>query len=225
MSERSATLARIVADTLQQQIREGLYQCGDRLAESIIAREMNVSQNTARDALNWLEQAGWVERRPRRGTIVCQFSVDDARELYTLRITLERLVLAWAMETITEAEKIQLGHIIAEARIEANAGSDTGVRSAILKFHHRLLTLAQKPRTASLLTVLLNQCYLLGNLRARHDPHSAAAYTDIITQYGELLTHIRYDHLPEAQGVLERLLLAERDPILTVLDLIGGTPH
>ncbi len=220
MSERSATLARIVADTLQQQIREGLYQCGDRLAEIVIAREMNVSQNTARDALNWLEQAGWVERRPRRGTIVCQFSVDDARELYTLRITLERLVLAWTMETITEAEKMQLGHLIAEARIEANSGSDSGVLAAVMAFHHRLLTLAQKPRTASLLTVILNQCHLLGNLRARHDPPDAAAYTGIINRYGDLLTHIRYDRLDDARRALDDLLRAERDTMLTVLDLI-----
>jgi DNA-binding GntR family transcriptional regulator len=220
MSERSATLSRIVADSLEQQIREGLYQCGDRLAEIVIAREMNVSQNTARDALNLLEQVGWVERRPRRGTLVCQFSVDDARELYTLRMILERLALTWAMETITEAEKMQLSHIIAEARIEANSASDAGVRTAILSFHQRLLHLIQKPRTTSLLTVILNQCHLLSNLRARHDPHSAAAYKAIITDYGELLTHIRYDRLAEAQHALDNLLLAERDHILTALDLI-----
>lgn len=221
MSQRLATLARIVADTLQDQIRQGLYQCGDRLAESAIAREMNVSQNTARDALNLLAQVGWVERRPRRGTIVCQFGVEDARELYTLRITLERLALAWALETITEAEKAQLGHLVAEARIEANSGSDSGVRAAILTFHQTLLRIAQKPRTADLLTVILNQCHLLSNLHARHDPYSADAYQGIITRYGELLTHIRYEQVEAAQDTLERLLCAQRDHILTVLDLIG----
>jgi DNA-binding transcriptional regulator YhcF (GntR family) len=67
---RNATLSHIVADVLRQSLYDGVYLCGDRLVELTISQEMNVSQNTARDALGLLENEGWVTRKARHGVYV-----------------------------------------------------------------------------------------------------------------------------------------------------------
>jgi DNA-binding GntR family transcriptional regulator len=50
-----STLAESVADVLRHAIFQGAYLSGERLVELTIAQEMNVSQNTAREALRLLE--------------------------------------------------------------------------------------------------------------------------------------------------------------------------
>ncbi|PJF20802.1 MAG: hypothetical protein CUN56_14335, partial [Phototrophicales bacterium] len=165
----AATLAQILSDTLRQDLRDGVYLCGERLAESVLARQYNVSQNTARDALKLLEAEGWVIKHARRGVYVRQFSNAEAEELYTLRATLENLVLNWAMQAMNEQNQAQLAQIIAQARIQANSENDNGVWDAINTFHETLLRIADHPMTLGILQPILNQCRLLMNLRQRYD--------------------------------------------------------
>ena len=93
MERRGIPLAEVVADALVQSLKIGVYSCGDRLAESVIAHEMTVSQTTARDALAILERQGWVVKRRHRGYVVRLFEMEEVRELYALRSTLECLAL------------------------------------------------------------------------------------------------------------------------------------
>lgn len=65
------SLARQIADELRQQITDGLLVPGALLpSEPEVARSYNVSRQTARAALQILEQEGLVLVRPRRGRIV-----------------------------------------------------------------------------------------------------------------------------------------------------------
>ena len=59
-----STLAESVAGALRHAIFQGAYLGGERLVELTIAQEMNVSQNTVRDALRLLEKDGLVVKRP-----------------------------------------------------------------------------------------------------------------------------------------------------------------
>lgn len=219
-NRRSIPLSEVVADSLRQSLKDGVYLCGERLAESVIAREMNVSQNTARDALSVLEKEGWCIKQARRGVTVRSFTIDDALELYTLRAVLERLALGWAMDTMEEAHHMRLANAISEARLQAGMGNRRGLREAIFSFHDALLEAAHKPRTTQILHNLHNQCRLLENLRAEVDPQAAASYADIISEYGDLLTRIRYDERRAAQNTIHDIITEEGRALLPVLDLI-----
>jgi DNA-binding GntR family transcriptional regulator len=199
-----------------------VYSCGERLVELTIAHELSVSQNTVREALALLEQDGWVVKRARYGVTVRSFTTEEAEELYTLRAALERLTLDWALDAITRDHKAHLASIIGEARIQAGMGMDRGVREAIFTFHEAILDIANRPQTARLLRVMLNQTRLLGNLRAEHDPDDSDAYAGTLTGYGALMTHIRYGNREAAQAALYEVIMAERKSLLTVLDLVGS---
>lgn len=216
---RTETLAEALADVLRRNLREGLLVCGDRLAESHVAKDHHVSQNTARDALRLLEQEGWLARRPRHGITVRAFSAEEAETLYTIRAHLEALSMRWAFERFTEQDKAALSGIIGQARIHAGMSDLLGVQDNISAFHHRLLALAQRPLLHNTLQPILNQTRLLVNLRDSHTPHADPA--DQLTRYGDLITHIRYGERAAAGTALHDLIRAEGKSVVLVLDLLG----
>ncbi|TVR20042.1 MAG: GntR family transcriptional regulator [Anaerolineaceae bacterium] len=215
---RTQTLAEIVADVLRRSLRDGVYLPGEKLIESAIARELSVSQNTARDALRILEMEGWLSRRPRYGLTVADFDSEEAQTLYAIRGMLEKLALEWAWGRMTERDKADLAAIIAEGRIQAGMSNERGVRETITAFHERLLSLAGADQLARVLQPLINQTRLLVNLRAHHDPTDDAA--NRLTAYGELVTHIRYNDQPAANKLLQQILLDECRAVQTTLDLV-----
>jgi len=217
---RNTPLSIIVADTLRQSLQDGVYRPGERLAESVIAREMNVSQNTARDALALLEGEGWLVKQPRRGMRVREFSIAEVRELYTLRATLEQLALGWALETITEQAKMQLANAISEARLQAGIANRRGLHEAIFSFHTMILTLADRPQTTTIVTSLHNQCRLLEHLRTEHAPIDKDEFNAVINDYGDLMTRIRYNKRQAALNTLYDMILEEGRKLLPVLDLV-----
>src|SRR5258708_37772411 len=66
------TLRAHVVKVLRHKILSGQYQSGDRLNESLIARELEVSRIPVREALSDLRDQGLVMYHPRRGMIVTQ---------------------------------------------------------------------------------------------------------------------------------------------------------
>lgn len=62
---------------------------GTRLVESVIARELQVSQAPIRDALRRLAHEGFVLQLPRRGSFVARMSTEEAHQGYEIRAALE----------------------------------------------------------------------------------------------------------------------------------------
>ena len=102
------TLAERVAAALRHAIFQEAYLAGDRLVELTIAHDMNVSQNTARDALRLLEQEGLVVKRARYGTHVCDYAPEEAAEIYALWAAVEKLALRWVLANICPEQIAQL---------------------------------------------------------------------------------------------------------------------
>lgn len=76
---------------LLSRILDNTYKAGDRLIELQIAREMNVSQGSVREALRELEALRLVESEPYRGTRVRGVNEQEMREAYQVRAALEHL--------------------------------------------------------------------------------------------------------------------------------------
>jgi DNA-binding GntR family transcriptional regulator len=82
-----------IAEVLADEIIERKLFPGSRLPEPALAERFGTSRAPIREALYLLDQAGLVERTPRRGTVVKTYSRREIEELYQVRITLERLAL------------------------------------------------------------------------------------------------------------------------------------
>lgn len=87
------TLMQQVLESIRQAIASGDLKPGERLVETQLAEQMQISRFPIREALRFLEKEGLVETRPFKGTRVARFSPEDIEEIYTLRSALEELAV------------------------------------------------------------------------------------------------------------------------------------
>lgn len=83
------TLRSNIRDYIQQQIAEGVYQPGDRIVETRLAKELNVSQAPVREAVLELATIGMLEERPYSGTYVRNFTIEEIEDTFEARAFIE----------------------------------------------------------------------------------------------------------------------------------------
>ncbi len=77
---------------------------GQRLVERELIERLGVSRTTLREALRELAAEGLVTVVPQKGARVCAPSIEDARDLYEVRASLESLVVTRFVERASEEE-------------------------------------------------------------------------------------------------------------------------
>jgi DNA-binding GntR family transcriptional regulator len=143
-----------VAEILRERIIAGAYGRGEKLKQADIAAELGVSITPVREALNILEAEGYVVAISHRGLLVPEIVAEEAREIYELRLILERELTVHALPRVTR-DKLQELKRIQKAVVEANRARDRlGVRTANYRFHFRLYELAERPQTLQFVRVL-----------------------------------------------------------------------
>lgn len=189
------TLAENVAAALRHAILHGAYACGERLVELTIAQEMNVSQNTVRDALRLLEQDGLVVKRARYGTHVRDYTPEEAAEIYALWAAVEGLALQWLIPHLIADQIAHLRDLLAQFRERPTA-------EGRMQIHAALASWTPRPHTAQILRHLHNQARLIDNARPAED---WAAQVD---RYEALIDALAAGDLPRAQAMLQALFSA-----------------
>ncbi len=96
-------------------ILSGAFGPGEQLVESAIADHLNVSRGPVREALSALDREGIVVHVPRKGFFVIDFTDKDLKEIYSLRLLLEREALARAMSRFTDADDEKFQGILVHA--------------------------------------------------------------------------------------------------------------
>jgi GntR family transcriptional regulator, trigonelline degradation regulator len=89
----AAPLRRQVVDELRQSIIAGKLGPGARLVERELIGMMGVSRTVIREALRQLESEGLVAIIPNKGPIVRELTLDEAKDLYSIRAVLEGLAV------------------------------------------------------------------------------------------------------------------------------------
>ena len=137
----------VVRVTISEQIKEQLmedifhhkYKPGDKMVESALAKEFNVSQTSIREALRSLIAMGFLESEPFKGITVKKLSRQDLIEVYTVWGALESLAATLAAERITKEEIAEL-ESINEEMIRASEEGNIPKRIKLnISFHETLI--------------------------------------------------------------------------------------
>ena len=127
-----------VALTIHSMILEGHLQAGERIKESLLARQLEVSRNTVRSALISLEAAGFARYTQNKGWVVWQPTEHEIRDLYIARYHLETA----ATRSVTPATDFTGLKSALDELLEAYAGGDTPtVVEKDLAFHGAIVGL------------------------------------------------------------------------------------
>jgi len=95
---KALSLREHIVELLTKAILEGTIEPGERLNESLLARQWKVSRAPIREALQQLEEQGLVVNQPRRGMFVIHLTGEDRQKINSLRLVLEAEALELARE-------------------------------------------------------------------------------------------------------------------------------
>ncbi len=134
-SKTAASRVDAVAQQLREGIFQGVYPPGSPLRELDLARRLNVSQGTIREALRGLEHAGLLSKEANRGSTVTRLSPKDIRERVSLRALLETVAARQAAERMTDQDFARLEDKLAALDSAVRSDKYYDAAQADLEFH------------------------------------------------------------------------------------------
>lgn len=104
----SFSLTDEIANIIRERILKGEYRIGEKIKETQIATELQVSRTPIREAFKLLETEGLIDYVPNRGCFAKGFTKQDIEDIYAVRKALEVLSVEWAVNRITDEEVARL---------------------------------------------------------------------------------------------------------------------
>ena len=133
--------ARVVA-LLKEAILAGTIQSGEQIVEGKIAQQFGVGQGLIREALIDLEHQGFVIRTPFSGTQVPKLGLEDAQQIFDLRIRLEPLAVELAGQKAAPKELTELDLLVENAKKGADSRNVDRFFENHLAFRRRIWELS-----------------------------------------------------------------------------------
>jgi DNA-binding GntR family transcriptional regulator len=106
---------RVVA-SLKEAILSGAMQSGEPIVEVKIAQQFGVGQGLIREVLIDLEHQGFVQRTPFSGTQVSTLGLEDAQQIFEIRICLEPLAIELFGAKAAPEQLSELQSLVVKAR-------------------------------------------------------------------------------------------------------------
>ncbi|GLC78955.1 GntR family transcriptional regulator [Lacrimispora brassicae] len=93
-----ANLSEIVVSYVKNKILTGELKSGDRLVETDMSEELQISRAPIREALRELHMRGILSFSPKKGSQILEMNYEDIAEIFSIRIPLEMQVLSIIFE-------------------------------------------------------------------------------------------------------------------------------
>lgn len=135
MALSRTTLNREAYKALRQAILGRTLPPGHKLVVRVLAEDLGLSPTPVKEALSALEREGLVVAKPHRGYFVVEPSLEDVREIYSLREVLEGLAARLALENDGRVLSKKLEKLLAKQREAAEQRDLEAYGDLDLAFH------------------------------------------------------------------------------------------
>lgn len=201
-----STLRTHLVRKLRQQILDGRYRPGDRLNESQIAREFEISRIPVREALSQLQEQGLVMNRERRGMFVMQLSADEVQQINSLRMVLEPEAMRLARARRTPELMAELTALV--ERMEQWDGPLIEAAELDRRFHAAIWQAAGNPYLERMLVSLTTT--LFAHKALEHVSQEIRRWR--LNHHRELLEYVAGDDRDPQLAFLTHLRLGYSEP-------------
>ncbi|AWR87311.1 GntR family transcriptional regulator [Meiothermus taiwanensis] len=214
MTLNRTTLNREAYKALRQAILGRKIPPGQKLVVRVLAEELGLSPTPVKEALAALEREGLVVAVPHRGYFVLEPSLEDVREIYSLREVLEGLAARLAVENNGRALLRKLERLFEKQCEAAEQGDIEAYGDLDLAFHRTFWEAAGSKRLLATAETIDGQIRMLINSSAAIPgrlPQSRAEHQAILQAVRDkdpqaaetaMRTHVR-----NAGQALERFLM------------------
>ncbi|WP_134704602.1 GntR family transcriptional regulator [Ammoniphilus sp. YIM 78166] len=133
--------------SIKKMIFEGKFKPGERINETQLAKEFNVSKSPVREAIRVLEKEGLVIVDEKSRVLVYEPTMRDVEEIYYCRMALESFAVRSTTKIATEAEIKEIETTLAKTEQAIQNGEESNVIIALNDlFHHLILEYTQNRR-------------------------------------------------------------------------------
>ena len=136
-----------VGEAIRDRIVRQRLPANQSIGEHALASELGVSRTPVRETLLGLERDGFVKAIPGRGFVVLPLSSDEARQLYPLVWSLERL----ALSEVKEVKPELIARLREVNRSLASAATPEERMRIDADWHRRLVSVSGNQRLAAVL--------------------------------------------------------------------------
>lgn len=156
--------------TIKKMIFEGKLKPGERIVETQLAKEFNVSKSPIREAIRILEKEGLVIVDEKSRVMVYQPTMKDVEEIYFCRMALESFAVGLVTRIATNAEldEIEKTLMQTDQAIRELKSSDTIISLNYL-FHKLIIQYTQNSRLKKQLNDLNSLMYFFRVLNFEGD--------------------------------------------------------
>lgn len=175
-----------IFDVLKAWILDGTLAPGERIVESTIARQLQVSRAPLREALWLLANAGLVHLKAHQGAFVARLSLQDIREIFEVRQTLETHAAKRVRATLTAEKK---GRLESAMTVLENAARDRDVARcthADMDFHRTICELSDNRHLTEILNGICTRFFAYELIRDLRNPDSYQ-FDEKVAEHRELL--------------------------------------
>jgi DNA-binding GntR family transcriptional regulator len=121
------------------------------LQDRVLAEALQVSRTPVREAIQRLENEGFVETVPRQGMVVAVMTPQDIEDIYVIRIALEGVAARLAAQRASAAEVELLVRLNDQYADAIRRGDLQAVTALNREFHEALYRATRNSRLAALL--------------------------------------------------------------------------
>lgn len=222
-----ALTAEQIAERIWLSIAERRLRPGMRLKEAELAEVFGISRARVRQVLGMLEREGLVTSEVNKGAFVAEPNVEEARDIFHIRRSVEQRVIERLMDRLDESK---LDAMVAHVEQERVANTENDQR-AIIKlsggFHMMLAEMAQADFLCGLMRDLIGRSSLITAAFRDSDKYNCGP-----DEHEEIIAHLRSGDVKAAKKAMahhldhvekELRLSGEREAAKSLKDaLLGG---
>ncbi|MHA6804659.1 GntR family transcriptional regulator [Salinifilum ghardaiensis] len=187
---------------LRSAIRNGELRPGQRVTLNELAGSLEMSLTPVREALRHLASQGLVEQQPNRGTVIAEYTLERAREIYRLRRVLEPLAAELSATHATEDDHREIAAALEDLDRAVSAGRDAEVPALNAVLHNRIYAAARSPYLLEFIDKLWNgvpfQAISLADRQQRSGEQHHAIVRAVVRGDPAEASRLMHEHISEA---------------------------
>jgi len=193
-----------------------MFKPGERIVESKLARDFNVSRSPIREAIRALEKDGLIEVDEKSRIIVYTPSLKDVEDIYQCRMALESMATELTVRRATDGELSLIEETLLEARTKIE-NADGYIKEEVIglntKFHSLLIEYSRNSRLQRQLNDLksLLHLYRVINFQGHNREW------DIYREHLDIFTAIKDRQAGQAAAAMTRHLMNDYEHLRQIL--------
>ncbi|MCF6094863.1 GntR family transcriptional regulator [Microaerobacter geothermalis] len=208
--EKSLPLYEQIYYSLKKMIMDGVFQPGERIFESKIAREFGISRSPVREAIRSLQNEGLLILDQKSQILVYRPSLHDIKEIYQCRMALESMAASLAASQVNDQEIEELEQVLSLTKkaLEENDPNEAINQNA--KFHDLIIQFSRNRRLQTQLESLraLTHFYRVHNFQGKSRGRT------ILSDHHGILTELKNRNPEKASHVMSQHMMRDMNHLL-----------